>query len=94
MPSNLLILSSLSPPAFYLSQCPPHAHLTDHRFPFGSHGKESACNLGDVGWEDALQEGMETHPSILAWRIPMDKGAWREQASGPEDDANHLSFCI
>ena len=27
-------------------------------------------------WENALEEGMETHPSILAWRIPMDRGAW------------------
>ena len=23
-----------------------------------------------LGWEDALEEGMRTHPSILAWRIP------------------------
>ena len=23
-----------------------------------------------------LEEGMATHPSILAWRIPMDRGAW------------------
>ena len=22
------------------------------------------------GWEYALEEGMATHPSILAWRIP------------------------
>ena len=29
-----------------------------------------------LGWEDPLQEGMETHSSILAWRIPMDRGAW------------------
>ena len=28
-------------------------------------------------WEDPLEEGMETHSSILAWRIPMDRGAWR-----------------
>ena len=26
-------------------------------------------------WEDPLEEGMETHSSILAWRIPTDKGA-------------------
>ena len=26
-------------------------------------------------WEDALEEGMATHSSILAWRIPMDRGA-------------------
>ena len=35
-----------------------------------------------MGWEDALQEGMETHPSILAWRIPMDKGGWRATVHG------------
>ena len=29
-----------------------------------------------LGWEDALEEGMETHSSILAWRIPRDRGAW------------------
>ena len=30
-----------------------------------------------LGWEDPLEDGMATHSSILAWRIPMDKGAWR-----------------
>ena len=30
-----------------------------------------------LGWEDALEEGMATHSSILAWRISMDRGAWR-----------------
>ena len=30
-----------------------------------------------LGWEDPLEEGMATHSSILAWRIPMDKGVWR-----------------
>ena len=26
--------------------------------------------------EDPLEEDMATHSSFLAWRIPMDKGAW------------------
>ena len=26
--------------------------------------------------EDPLEEGMATHFSVLAWRIPMDRGAW------------------
>ena len=30
-----------------------------------------------VGWEDPLEEGMATHSSILAWKIPIDRGAWR-----------------
>ena len=29
-----------------------------------------------LGWEDPLEEGMATHSSILAWRIPMDREAW------------------
>jgi len=27
-----------------------------------------------LGWEDRPEEGMATHSSILAWRIPMDRG--------------------
>ena len=27
-----------------------------------------------LGWEDPLEENMATHSSILAWRIPMDRG--------------------
>ena len=30
-----------------------------------------------LGWEDPLEKGMEAHPSILAWRIPIDRGAWQ-----------------
>ena len=29
-----------------------------------------------LGWENTLEEGMATHSSILAWKIPMDRGAW------------------
>ena len=29
-----------------------------------------------LSWEDLLEEGMATHSSVLAWRIPMDRGAW------------------
>ena len=43
--------------------------------PSDSDGKESACNAGDLGWEDPLEEGMAIHSSVVAWRIPMDKGA-------------------
>ena len=30
-----------------------------------------------LGWEDPLEESKATHSSILAWRIPMDRGAWQ-----------------
>ena len=29
-----------------------------------------------LGDEDSLEESMAIHSSILAWRIPMDRGAW------------------
>ena len=32
-----------------------------------------------LGWEDPLEEGMATHSSILAWRIP-----WIEEPGGPQ----------
>ena len=35
-----------------------------------------------LGWEDPLEEGMATHSSILAWRIPMEKGAWQITVHG------------
>ena len=39
-------------------------------------------SVRSLGWEDPLEEGMATHPSILAWRIPMDRGAWRATVHG------------
>ena len=30
-----------------------------------------------LSWEDPLQEGIVTHSSILAWRIPMDRGIYQ-----------------
>ena len=46
-------------------------------------------NAGDVrdlgsitGWEDPLEEGMATHCSILAWRIPWTEEPGRIQSIG------------
>ena len=35
-----------------------------------------------LGWEDPLEEDMATHSSVLAWRIPMDRGAWQVPVHG------------
>ena len=35
-----------------------------------------------LGWQAPLEEGMETHSCILAWKIPMDRGAWRAIVQG------------
>ena len=34
------------------------------------------------GGEDALEEGMATHSSILAWNNPMDRGGWQATVHG------------
>ena len=50
----------------------------------------------DLGQEDPLEEGMATHSSILAWRIP-----WTEEPGGLQsmelrrvecDQAQHSAF--
>ena len=54
-------------------------------FPGGASGiKNPTTNAGHVrdkgsipGREDPLEEGMATHPSVLAWRIP-----WTEEPGG------------
>ena len=35
-----------------------------------------------LSWEDPLEQGMATHSSILAWRISMDRGAWKATVHG------------
>ena len=37
-----------------------------------------------LGWEDPLEEGMATQSSILAWRIPMDRGALQVAVYGSQ----------
>ena len=55
-------------------------------FPGNSAGKEFTCNAGDQGLipgqEDLLEEGMATHSSILAWRIPMTENPGGLQSMG------------
>jgi len=44
-----------------------------------------------LGWDDPLEEGMATHSSMLAWRIPMDRGAWRATVQGIAKNRTRLS---
>ena len=53
-------------------------------FPGGTNSKEPACQCSrhetrvlSLDWEGILEEGMATHSSILAWRIP-----WIEEPGG------------
>ena len=44
-----------------------------------------------LGGEDPLEKGMVIHSSILAWRIPMDRGAWRATVHGIAKSWTRLS---
>ena len=44
-----------------------------------------------LSWEDTLEEGMATHSSILAWRIPMDREAWQATGHGVAKSRTQLS---
>ena len=44
-----------------------------------------------LGWEDLLEKGITTHSSILAWRILMDRGAWRATVHGVTKSWTELS---
>ena len=44
-----------------------------------------------LGQEDPLEEGMATHSSILAWRIPMDRGTWRATVHRVAESRTRLS---
>ena len=44
-----------------------------------------------LGWEDALEEDMATHSSILAWRIPGAEEPGRLQSMGSQKSRTQLS---
>ena len=53
--------------------------------PGSSDGKEFACNVRGPGdREDALEKGMATQYSILAWRIP-----WSEEPGGLQSTGSY-----
>ena len=41
--------------------------------------------------EDPLEKEMATHSNILAWRIPMNRGAWQATAYGITKSWTRLS---
>ena len=43
-----------------------------------------AMQVRSLGWEDPLEEGMATHSSICAWRIP-----WTEEPGGLRSRGSH-----
>ena len=50
--------------------------------------KKSACNVGDLGWEDRLEEGLAI---FFSWRISMDRDVWRAIVHGVAKSRTPLS---
>ena len=46
---------------------------------------------GSLGWEDPLEKEIATHSSILAWKNPMDRGAWQATVCGAAKSWTRLS---
>ena len=44
-----------------------------------------------LGREDPLEKGMATYSSVLAWRIPTDRGAWWAPVHGAAESQTQLS---
>ena len=44
-----------------------------------------------LDWKVPLEEGTATHPNILAWRIPMDRGAYWATEHGVAKSQTQLS---
>ena len=44
-----------------------------------------------LGWEDPLEEDMAMDSSILAWRIPKNRGAWWSIVHGVTKSQTRLS---
>ena len=44
-----------------------------------------------LGWEDALEEEMATHSSILAWKIPWTEDLCGLQAMGSQKSQTQVS---
>ena len=69
--------------------------------------KKPPASAGDIRdassipvWEDPLEEGMATHCSVLAWRIPWTEEPGELQSMGSERDTRevtehrHMCICI
>ena len=78
----------------------PNTYLTTDRAPYGASLVAQMVKnppamqetlVPSLDWEDPLKEGMATLPSILAWKIPMDRGAWWATVHGVPKSWTELS---
>ena len=72
--------------------------IYNYGFPGGTSGKETACQccehemwVPSLGREDPLEKSLETHSSILAWRIPLTEKLRGLQSTGSQRDRHNWS---
>ena len=66
-------------------------------FPGGSDGKESACNVGDLGSIPGLGRspgGGHGNSSILAWRMPQTEQPGGLQSMGSHKESDTSTACV
>ena len=83
-------LTALLPSSFYLNV------TIQHRASLVAQMIKSPSAMWEIwvqslGREDPLKEGMANHSSILAWRIPTDRGAWQATVHGVAKSWTRLS---
>lgn len=71
------------------------APLSAQGFPYGSDGRESACDVEDPGyspgvWKIPGERGMAAHFGLLAWRIPRTEKPGRATACGAAGSQTRL----
>ena len=58
-------------------------------FPCGSAGKESACNAGDLGWEDPLEKGKAPTPVFWPGEFHRLYSPWGRKESDTTERLSH-----
>ncbi|CAM9216019.1 unnamed protein product [Rangifer tarandus platyrhynchus] len=74
-------------------------HILQYAFPRASLVAQKVKSLPamqetwvqSLGGKIPLEKEMATHSSVLAWRIPMDKGAWPGTVHGVAESLTRLS---
>ena len=72
---NLVIKGTVNPCSCFYSQ-------VVKKLPASAGDIRDTCVI--LGWEDSLEEGMATHSSIPAWRIPWTEEPGRLQSIGSQ----------
>ena len=77
-------------------QCSPYSALTSHLTSLVPQMVKDLPATQEtwvwsLGSEDPREKGTATHSSILAWRMPMDRGAWRATVHGVVKSRTWLS---